>query len=62
MRKWALLLLLVLITIGGQLRRALAQPVFTRIFPPEEFAARLVEITCRLSSLVAKSQTPSTAS
>lgn len=40
MRKWAFLLLLGLITVSGHMVQLFAQPVFTRIFPPEEFAVR----------------------
>jgi Xaa-Pro aminopeptidase len=53
MRKCFFLLLLGVITIGGYSRQASAQPVFGRIFPPEEFAARRAAVMKEIGNGVA---------
>jgi len=53
MRKVTFLLLIGLITVGGELRQLFAQPVFTRIFPPEEFAARRARVMKEIGAGVA---------
>ena len=53
MRKGFFLMLLGVITIGGYSRQASAQPVFARIFPPEEFATRRAAVMKEIGNGVA---------
>ena len=53
MRRCFFLMLLAVITIGGYSRQASAQPVFERIFPPEEFAARRAAVMKEIGNGVA---------
>lgn len=53
MRKGSFLILLGVITIGGYSRQASAQPVFARIFPAEEFAARRAAVMKEIGNGVA---------
>ena len=53
MRKGFFLMLLGVITIGGDSRQASAQPVFARIFPPEEFATRRAAVMKEIGNGVA---------
>lgn len=53
MRKCFFLMLLGVITIGGYSPQASAQPVFARIFPPEEFAARRAAVMKEIGNGVA---------
>lgn len=53
MRQLMFLVLLGFIAISGGLRPASGQPVFTRIFPPEEFAARRAIVMAKIGNGVA---------
>ena len=53
MRQFIFLVLLGFIAISGGLRPASGQPVFTRIFPPEEFAARRAIVMAKIGNGVA---------
>ncbi len=53
MRKWFFLMLLSVTTIGGYSTHASAQPVFARIFPPEEFASRRAAVMKEIGNGVA---------
>lgn len=53
MRKGFFLMLLGVITIGGYSRQTSAQPVFARIFPPEEFATRRAAVMKEIGNGIA---------